>query len=140
MTKILVQTPDNTQRAGSMANGDDCVAFDRPSVVVLSTYIETQLADGRLVRVYEDDLPEGATDTAWAGAWNEARADAGWEGTDDEIQLTVAAWASELPDEAPAVEAPEPGAGSDAANTSAPKPDDGSQRRNKKTHQAPAEG
>lgn len=138
MTKILVATTDNTQRAGSMANGADRVAFNRPSVVELTGYIEFQMANSNLVRVYEDDLPGGATDAAWAEAYAEAKA-ALAEGEELDLDLTIMAWVSELPAEPEPEPAPEAGAGTDASFT-APKPGNERARSQRKTHQAPAEG
>lgn len=139
MTKILVATTDNTQRAGSMANGADRVAFNRPSVVELTGYIEYQLANTSLVRVYEDDLPGGATDASWAEAYAEAKA-ALAEGETLDIELVIAAWVSEVPAEPEPEPAAEPSAAGDDSSPAAPTFDSTKARNSRKTHQAPAEG
>lgn len=139
MTKILVATTDNTQRAGSMANGADRVAFNRPSVVEKTGYIEYQLANTNLVQVHEDDLPAGATDASWADAYATAKAELA-EGEELDLELVIAAWISEVPDEAPAETPAETSPAGDDSSPAAPKDDNTSARNKRKTHQAPPEG
>lgn len=134
-TKILVETPDSTQLLGSMG-GLDTVAFNRPSVVTKTSFIEAALARGAARLVHPDNLPAGATDASWAEALAEAKAAEG----ELDLEFTIAAWISTVPEEeAPAAAAAPTTAGSDAAQT-APVEGNEKARNQKKIHQAPAEG
>lgn len=87
MRKIIVETPDNTQLMGSLFSGEDRVPFDRPAVVIETTYIALKLADRALVKLA--DVPDHADDVSWA----EHLAEVGAE----DMELAIESYVSALP-------------------------------------------
>lgn len=91
MNKLIVETPDSTQLMGSLFSGEDRVPFDRPAVVVQTSYIELKLASRAVVKLA--DVPDSATDATWA----EHLAEAGQE----DMAFAIDSYISTLPSEAP---------------------------------------
>lgn len=104
MKKIIVETPDSTQLMGSLFSNEDRVPFDRPAVVIETTYIALKLADRAINKLA--DVPENANDVTWA----EHLAEVG----SDDMELAIDSYISTLPE----VPAPEPVTDADKAKKS----------------------
>lgn len=87
MRKIIVETPDSTQLMGSLFSNEDRVPFDRPAVVIETTYIAIKLADRALTKLA--DVPDHADDASWA----EHLAEVG----SDDMELAIESYVSALP-------------------------------------------
>jgi hypothetical protein len=73
--KMIVETTGSFMLMGSAMNGADRVEFDRPCVVLATTYIQLKAAAGAL-NILKQGLPDSASDEDFAEYLASAKGDA----------------------------------------------------------------